>query len=200
MGETIAVEMSSVGTDEDRLIARCRTGDLAAFEEVYTRWERPIFRHAYCMLRDAPEIDPDDVKQETFLKAFRSFGGFDGRCALRTWLVSICANVCRDRLKQRSRRPEVPLDQDAIMQSGQCDPIAAMLADADHEMILEALSALPVHHRQLLLLREVEGLSYEEIRDVLHCSMASVKLRLFRARQQWSKQYRKMAGEGDTPC
>src|SRR5258708_2145704 len=105
MGDAIAGEMSGLAMREDGLVSRCRAGDLEAFEQVYARWERPILRHAYGMLQNAD--DADDVKQETFLRAFRSFSSFDGRCALHTWLFGICANLCKDRIKQRSRRPVV---------------------------------------------------------------------------------------------
>lgn len=195
---TAACEMFRTAEPDDGLVARCRNGDVEALEEVYARWERPIFRHAYGMMRNADEAD--DVKQETFVRAFRAIGGFDGRCVLHSWLFGICANICRDRLKQKQRRPTVSLDVAALIAcddgpSG--DPMRALMADSEHETILRAMAELPVAHRELLLLREVEGLSYEEIRDVLRCSLASVKLRLFRARQQWKKRYLALTAEGE---
>lgn len=197
--EAIAREMSSIGAQEDRLLARCRAGDVDAFGEVYARWERPLFRYAYWMMGDADEAD--DVKQETFLRAFRSFGSFDGRCAVHTWLFGICANICKDKMKQRSRRPEAPLTDAITMADGpEGDPMHTVMAGADQELILKALADLPPAQRELLLLREVEGLSYEEIRAVFRCSLASVKLRLFRARQQWRKRYKLICDEGEPSC
>jgi RNA polymerase sigma-70 factor, ECF subfamily len=194
----VARKMSSLGVHEDRLEARCRAGDLEAFEEVYTRWERPILRYAYGMLNCAD--DADDVKQETFLKAFRCIHSFDSRCAIHTWLFRICANLCKDRLKQRGRRPQVSLEQvssAAIPPGPDTDPLRRILADAEHDLVLRALQDLPTGHRELLLLREVQGMSYDEIKDVFGCSLASVKLRLFRARQQWRRRYHQLNGEGE---
>src|SRR5689334_23138732 len=99
MGNAVAREMATIRAEEDHLAAQCRRGDVEAFEEVYRRWERPIYRFAYGMLSNADEAD--DVKQETFLKAFRSFDRFDGRCAIHTWLFGICVNLCKDRAKAR---------------------------------------------------------------------------------------------------
>src|SRR5437660_7998669 len=88
---------------EDGLLARCRAGDLDAFGLIYDEHERHVFRFAYHVL--GKHDDADDVKQETFLRAYRALGNFRADCSLRTWLLRICANLCRDRIKSRDRHP-----------------------------------------------------------------------------------------------
>lgn len=198
--DAIARSMFPVEAREDQLAARCRSGDMEALEELYRRWDRPIFRYAYGMLAHVDEAD--DAKQETFLRAFRSVQSFDGRCALHTWLFGICSNVCKDRLKQRSRRPELSLERPGLAEGPLqvvSDPAGSVIAQAEFDLIMRALYDLPDAQREILLLREVEGLTYVEIRDVFRCSIASVKLRLFRARQQWRRRYQAimMSLEGD---
>jgi RNA polymerase sigma-70 factor, ECF subfamily len=198
MGNAVAREMATIKAQEDPLAARCRAGDLDAFEEVYRRWERPIYRYAWGVLADADEAD--DVKQETFLKAFRSFHAFDGRCAIHTWLFGICVNLCKDRIKRRSRRPEIEMDDETLANipgGPGSDPAHAIMAGNEQALVMKALAVLPEKQRELLLLREVQGLSYQEIQAVFRCSLASVKLRLFRARQQWRRSYQALCEEGD---
>lgn len=173
--------------DQD-LISRCQAGDLDAFGEIYARYERAVHRFAYHMLGD-PD-DADDVTQDAFMKAYRTLPGFRGECSLLTWLLKVTGNLCRDRHKMRARRGEIPLpaehqpDLPARGERGG-DPAALFERKDLHATLYRVLGGLPEAQRELIALRDLEGLSYQEIAEVLGCSAASVKLRLFRARRSF---------------
>src|SRR5258708_17763970 len=101
----LASSESGMQSAEESLLARCRTGSLEAFGELYARYEQAIYRHAYHLLGDAEEAH--DVRQETFLKAFAAIGSFRGEIGLKTWLLLICTNLCRYRQRTSQRRREV---------------------------------------------------------------------------------------------
>lgn len=171
--------------DQD-LISRCQRGDLDAFGQIYARYERVVYRYAYHMLGD-PD-DADDIKQDTFVKAYRTLPGFRGDCSLLTWLLKVAGNLCRDRHKTRIRRgetallPEIVADLPDSSDLG-ADPAMLLERKDLHQTLYRVLAGLPEGQKELIVLRDVQGLSYQEIADVLGCSVASVKLRLFRARR-----------------
>ena len=172
---------------EDHLVARCRAGDLDAFSQVYADHERHVFRYAYHLL--SHREDADDVKQETFLRAYKAMPGFRSECSLRTWLLRICANLCRDKIKSRERHKEVLYDPqttpEQIMDDGNAiDPHQAAERSQMTDTLMRALRGMPAGQREIIILRDVEDLSYDEIAEVIGCSRASVKLRLFRARRR----------------
>ncbi len=187
----LAAQEGNVRAPEDRLVERCRAGDVDAFSEVYTRYERQVFRYAYHLLghRD----DADDVKQETFLRAYRAFGSFRSDCSLNTWLLKICGNLCRDRMKMRSRRKEVLYDPQSpeagsYVDELTLDPYETVERSSEFELAALALRSMPEAQREIIVLYEVEQMSYQQIATVLNCSLASVKLRLFRARKRFRER------------
>ncbi len=180
-----------VQQDDWELITRCRQGDLEAFGQIYARYARPVYRYAYHMLGD-PD-DADDLKQDAFVKAQRTLAGFRGDCSLQTWLLKIVGNLCRDRLKSRLRRGEVAwkpeMENDLRdARDGGGDPAALVERKDLHATVYGVLIGLPPAQRELIVLRDIEGLSYQQIADVLGCSVASVKLRLFRARRGFKER------------
>jgi RNA polymerase sigma-70 factor (ECF subfamily) len=171
---------------DDQLVARCCAGDLDAFGQVYARYERQVYRYAYRLLGNREEAD--DVKQETFLRAYRAIPGFRNDSSLLTWLMRICGNLCRDRLKSSQNRREVLYDPQATPESphgnpAHTDPFAVIERAETTAIIRRALAGMPEKYREAVLLRDVENLSYEEIAGILGCSRPMVKLRLFRARR-----------------
>ena len=183
----LATYEATVFEPEDRLLNRCRAGDLDAFSEVYAQYERQVFRYAYHLLGHAD--DADDVKQETFLRAYRAISKFRSDCSLKTWLLRICTNLCRDRIKSKSRHKEVLYDPhdvpaDLFWDTDAIDPHEVAERSQMVAVVRSALKGMPEDQRNIIMLREVEDLSYEEIAEVIGCSRASVKLRLFRARQR----------------
>lgn len=183
---TLREQSSEPMTD---LAARCRAGDLGSFEQVYAQHERQVFRYAYHLL--GSREDADDIKQETFVRAYQALtggAGYKGEGSLTAWLLKICGNLCRDRLKSRRRHPETALDPNTaetwwMDTDTRSNPHDAMEQKQARDLLYGALRSLPEAHRDILVLRELEELRYEEIASVLGCSLASVKLRLFRARR-----------------
>jgi RNA polymerase sigma-70 factor (ECF subfamily) len=173
-------------------VARFQGGDESAFEPLVTRSEAEIFRLARRMLGDSE--DALDAAQETFLRAFRGLRSFRGEAAFRSWLIGIAINVCRNKrgsAAARASRLNVPLvDEDpetgAEIQRDLADPRpnpeAAAHGAEIQRALARALVALAAEHREILLLREMEGLEYDEIVRVLGCPLGTVKSRLCRAR------------------
>ncbi len=182
---------------DQELIARCQRGDLDAFGQIYARYERAVYRYVYHMLGD-PD-DADDVKQDTFVKAYRTLPGFRGDCSLLTWLLKVAGNLCRDRHKTRTRRGEMALLPEIAAELPDpgdlgADPAVLLERKDLHQTLYRVLAGLPDGQRELIVLRDVQGLSYQQIADVLGCSVASVKLRLFRARRGFRDRMESLLG------
>lgn len=182
-------EMSSNAVSEDaELVRRCREGDPEAFRTLVARYHPRIFNLIYSLVRDRDEAD--DLAQEVFIKAFRSLSGFKGQAQVYTWLYRIAVNRCLDWLKSRRRHPETSLDRVEVYRADGAVLRGSGATDAEMEQrelgrALEgALRELPPDYRVALTLREVDGLSYEEVADAMGCSVGTVKSRLFRARAQ----------------
>jgi RNA polymerase sigma-70 factor, ECF subfamily len=187
----LAPQQIAMGMPEDQLLARCRAGDREALTRVYEQYERPIFRVAYHILGDAE--DAHDVRQETFVSAFQSIGKFRGDASLQTWLLRICTNLCRKQLRSRDRHKNllmgVHADYDGLAPASQTtDPAAALDRSETLAAILCALRSLPEAQREIIVLREIEQLSYEEIAAVIGRSVQSVKVTLFRARKRFAER------------
>ena len=93
---------------EDQLVARCRQGDMEAFAQLYALYQQAVFTHAYYLIGSREEAQ--DVCQETFLRAYRALPNFRGGCSLKTWLLTICGNLCRDHLRTSRKRREINYD------------------------------------------------------------------------------------------
>jgi RNA polymerase sigma-70 factor (ECF subfamily) len=190
-----AVATSDHEVSERDLIQRSRAGDVEAFGQLYLSYEAIVYRHAYRLLENAD--DADDVRQETFVRAFQSLTKFRGDATLKTYLLAICGNLCRDRQRQRVRRPEreygltVPETLAGLTNGYDCDPAEGPLRHferaAASQRVQEALRRLPPPVREILLLRHVEDLGLDEIALILNCSRVSAPVRLFRARQQFKE-------------
>lgn len=139
-----------VAETERLLMAQCRAGDLDAFEQVYRQYTDVVFRHAFYLL--GHHEDADDIKQETFLRAFRALQGFRQDSSLLTWLLKICSNLCYDRLKRRQRQPEIAYNAESVQRYFRESPDAAnhlmdpqaVLDRADTlQLLLQALQNMP---------------------------------------------------------
>ncbi len=173
--------------EENTLVVRGRAGDREAFAEIYARHERVVFRYAYRML--GHREDAHDVRQETFLKAFGAIARFRGECCLQTWLLKICANLCRNHLRARLARPGSAFDPESEAEllrddRDNTDPYLVAARSQETEMVRMALRSLPPAQRELILLREYEELPCEEIAQILGCSVVTVRVKLFRARSR----------------
>jgi RNA polymerase sigma-70 factor (ECF subfamily) len=156
----------------------------ARFEQAALPHLDAAFNLARWLLRH--EQDAEDVVQEAFLRAFRAFDGFRGGDA-RAWLLAVVRNTCftyRKRLQKEGERL-TPFDEEAHgLPADACDPPTLLLRQADRQLLRQAVEELPVDYREVLVLRELEGLSYKEIAGVAGIPLGTVMSRLTRARQR----------------
>ena len=168
---------------EDELIQRSCQGDVASFNELVVIYQRSVFNLALRMLNDAQSAE--DATQEAFLSAWNHIRGFRGG-SFKAWLLSIVANCCRDELRRLKRRPVVPLgaleaDPDSLPASvGSVED--DLLSLELREEIYRGLASLLPEQRLVIVLSDIQGLSYEEIAQVTGCSLGTVKSRLSRGR------------------
>jgi RNA polymerase sigma-70 factor (ECF subfamily) len=174
--------------DEPDLVARSREGDLAAFNTLVERYQRPLYNLCLRMLA-SPE-GAEDAAQEAFIHAFRSIRTFRGG-SLKSWLFRIGANACYDEMRRRRARPAVSLDEPHGADERRLDVPDS--APAPHERaehrelaaaLQDALSRLPPDQRLAIVLADVQGLDYAEVAEVTACSLGTVKSRISRGRRQ----------------
>jgi len=168
--------------EEGDLILRSKEGDLDAFNQLVEKYQREVYNLARRMLGEAPAAE--DATQEAFISAFRGIGKFRGG-NFRAWLLSIVANACRDQMRFWRRRPTTSLD--ALVLEPEADRDAQSPEDYAlrrelGEKIANALATLPADQRLAVILYDIEGLSYEEIAQVMNSSLGTVRSRLSRAR------------------
>jgi RNA polymerase sigma-70 factor (ECF subfamily) len=177
--------------DERELVERARRGDSTAFSELVRRYQRKAYSVALGMLRDAD--DARDVSQDAFLKVHRSLSTFEGDAQFFTWLYRIVMNLCIDHLRKR-RGQRIEFDETVGQEGGDptgisphrigFDPQEALKNKELRRSLMEALQKLTPAHRAILIMREVDGLSYQEMADILGCSIGTVMSRLFHARKK----------------
>ena len=181
----LARESSSPGVDEALLTERARTGDLAAFNALVEMYQDVVYRLCLRMLASIPAAE--DVTQDVFLSAYRRIDSFRGG-VFRAWLLRIAANACTDELRRRRHRPQVSLDgagdDDSPLHlvDGSESPEESLLRRELRSHIQAGLMALPLDQRVVVVLCDVQGLTYEEISEVLNVSLGTVKSRLSRGR------------------
>ena len=172
------------------VIRRVLDGDANAFEAIVREYERNVYNIALRM--SGEREDALDISQEAFLKAYQSLSSFRLDSRFSVWLYRIVSNLCLDQLRRRQRRPEQSLtvenDEGEEAQQDVPDenfsPEALLERKLTREAVRRGLDALPDEQRQILLLRELEGMSYEEIGQALSLEPGTVKSRIFRARKR----------------
>ena len=184
-------------TDRDadtELVARARAGERAAFDLLVERYQGRLLRLARRLLRDQAEAE--DVVQETFLKAYRALPRFRGEAAFYTWLYRIAINAARNAIMNRGRRGGVPpaaaapavAPEDALAEIA--TPESMLLSKQVMQAVDAAMDALPLELRTAIVLREIEGLSYEEIAQIMQSPLGTVRSRIFRAREAIARRLR----------
>jgi RNA polymerase sigma-70 factor (ECF subfamily) len=176
------------GEDDAALARQAAEGDLAAFEAIVRKYRKDVFGLAYHFTRNRE--DAWDLAQETFVKAHKGLRRFRGDASLRTWLLRVTANHCRDFLKRR-RLKTIPLEDvgDGMARTSRT-PAEAARARELGEAVHAALDTLPFKHRNAFVLREFEGLSYAEMAEVMGCSPGTVMSRLHYAREKMRERLR----------
>jgi RNA polymerase sigma-70 factor, ECF subfamily len=180
-------------TDRDidqQLVERVQRGDKAAFDLLVSKYQRKIFRLLSRLIRDQAEIE--DVAQEAFIKAYRALPNFRGDSAFYTWLYRIAINTAKNHLVSRGRRAPTTTEAD-IEEAETFDdgdhlrdlntPESMLLTKQVGEAVNRAIDQLPEDLRTAIVLREIEGLSYEEIAESMNCPIGTVRSRIFRARE-----------------
>ena len=191
---------------EDRaLVKAAQRGDEQAFRKLVERYQRRVVQLALGMTKDPDEAM--DIAQETFVKVHRYLPSFKGDSSFFTWTYRIAMNLCLDAQRRRGRLDRVDLEQgDEAEIEAAMDPPSSALSGPQRqtlnaelrEKIEDALSSLSENHRAILLLREIEGLSYEELAKVLGIRKGTVMSRLFHARLKMQNKLREYLGE-DAP-
>ncbi len=175
---------------EKHCIERVLKGDANAFEHLVHAYEKTVYNLALRTLGNRE--DAEDVTQEAFLKAYRSLDSFRGDSKFSVWLYRIVSNLCLDLLRSRQRKPVQSLTvEDDDGEIGELEisdehfsPEKLLDRKLTRESVQRGLSALPDDARQILLLRELQGMSYEEIGQALDLEPGTVKSRIFRARKR----------------
>ncbi|MCR2746911.1 RNA polymerase sigma factor RpoE [Limnobacter parvus] len=177
--------------DEDLLIVqRVQAGDKLAFNLLVNKYHRRVGRLLTRMVRNQEDIE--DVVQETFIKAYRAIGNFRGDSAFYTWIYRIAINTAKNLLVTQGRRPSTlkePNDgdnetfEDNAALSNIDTPESLYQTKQIGEAVNEAMAALPEELRSAIVMREIDGLSYEEIAAAMDCPIGTVRSRIFRARE-----------------
>lgn len=174
---------------ENEIIRSVLRGNVNDFEKLVTAYEKNVYNIALRMVGD-PE-DAADMTQETFIKAYRALSSFRGDSKFSSWLYRIASNVCLDFLRSRSRHPQVSLstvDEDDRatfeLPDMRQNPEEQLMKKLGMESVRRGLEQLPEQQRQILVLRELGGLSYAELAQTLGLEEGTVKSRIFRARKR----------------
>ena len=168
--------------EEDELIRRVKEGDLDSFNQLVETYQRAVYNLCLRMLGNAPAAE--DATQDAFISAFRGINKLRGG-NFKAWLFRIAANACRDQLRSLRRRPSTSLDDAPLeFKSDQPSPEDYAMRQELGEEIKKAFITLPPDQRLAVILRDIEGLNYEEIAQVTGSSMGTVKSRINRGRKR----------------
>lgn len=203
-------QTSAEAREVDRLLVdRARAGDQAAFRELFDRYHRRAYSLAYGMVRNAD--DALDIVQDGFIKAHRYLDRFEGTSSFYTWFYRIVMNLAIDHIRKRKRARHLDFN-DAIHHDGDTEvgedsllprilgqnPGKSLARKEIREQVAAALAELSENHRAVLVMREFEGLSYQEMADVMDCSKGTIMSRLFHARKNMQRRLLEyMGGEKD---
>ena len=185
--------MAERGVDE-KLVRRVQRGDKTAFDLLVHKYQHKVAKLISRYVRDRREVE--DVTQEAFIKAYRALGGFRGDSAFYTWLYRIAVNTAKNYLESLGRRPpasDVEMDNvefaagaDGLQE--QATPERQVLTNEIALTVNRVIEGLPEDLRTAITLREIEGMSYEEIAEVMDCPIGTVRSRIFRAREAIDKE------------
>lgn len=178
--------------DDSELISKSKLGDTDAFGQLVDRYQQKVYNIAFRMTNS--HEDALDLAQESFLRIYRAIASYKGESAFSTWVFRIASNVCLDEMRKKKRQPRIALSTDSLVAGEEGDyaiefasgeasnPEQHLLQGEMRREITQALNTLSEEHRVVLVLRDIEGYSYEEIADMLGVNIGTIKSRLNRAR------------------
>ncbi len=176
-------------TMEKHLVKMSKKGDVSAFEQLISSYEKRAYNIAYRMLNN--EEDAKDATQEAFIKIYKSIKGFREESSFSTWLYRIVTNTCLDELRKQKRNETVPLevsiehDKGTIRFEQGVDKVSPEdIYDRlmERQIVLDTINSLKEDYKAVIILRDLQGFSYEEIASILGCSLGTIKSRINRAR------------------
>ncbi len=181
---------------DQKLVVRVQKGDKTAFDLLVRKYQHKIAKLISRYVRDRREVE--DVTQEALIKAYRAIGGFRGESAFYTWLYRIAVNTAKNYLESQGRRPpgsDMEIESAELIEGGeglrdQATPERQMLTNEIATTVHRVLELLPPDLRTAITLREIEGMSYEEIAEVMDCPIGTVRSRIFRARAAIDQELR----------
>ncbi|WP_010252495.1 RNA polymerase sigma factor [Acetivibrio cellulolyticus] len=179
---------------ERNLVEKSKSGDVEAFEQLIESCQKKVFNIAYRMIGNYD--DANELAQEVFIKAFRSIKKFKGDSLFSTWIYKVTANVCLDEIRRRKKKMVVSLDEEIEYSDGEVKrqiadnaPTPDIAAETNEvkNAVNKSIQELPEDYKSIIILRDIQGFSYEEISKIFNCPEGTVKSRINRARQALKK-------------
>lgn len=176
---------------EKTLLNKAKQGNIIAFEKLIISHEKTVYNIAYRMFNN--EEDAKDIAQEVFIKIYKNLNKFDGNCKISTWIHRITVNTCIDELRKRKGKETSSIDSLIDLDDGEVqkqytdnsfNPEQSLINKEDIEDLKNAINLLSENHKALIVLRDIQGLSYNEIAEITQISLGTIKSRISRARIQ----------------
>ncbi|MEG6611909.1 sigma-70 family RNA polymerase sigma factor [Pseudoclostridium thermosuccinogenes] len=180
----------TVSDREKDLLKKARNGDIEAFEQLIEDYQKRVFNIALRMIGNYD--DANELAQEVFIRIFKSIKDFKEESSLSTWIYRITTNVCLDEIRKRKNKNVVSLDEEVKLEEGDLQrqvedtrPTPDVIAEKNEvrKLVKDAIMSLPEEQRTVIILRDIQGFSYEEIAKIMKCPEGTVKSRINRSRQ-----------------
>jgi RNA polymerase sigma-70 factor (ECF subfamily) len=190
---------TKIDSDSDEsLVKRARDGDYAAFEQLFDRHRLMVYRFSYQMTHKRD--DAEDLVQEAFVRAYQNLHRYRDEAKFTTWLLRIVSNLGTDQARMSTRRNNLEQKEaqgalDWMTVGNFENPIANLEQESRQNILRKAILALPDHHRQMIIMRDLEEKEYDEIAEICNCSVGGAKLRVLRARRALRDRVAPMLGE-----
>jgi RNA polymerase sigma-70 factor (ECF subfamily) len=171
---------------DEALVSRAKEGEYRAFETLFERHRELVYRFAFQMARKRD--DAEDIVQEVFVRAYQNLPRYRDEAKFTTWLLRIATNLGTDRARMHQRRNNLEQQEAGgaltwMTESSAEDPVENLERERRKQAVHNAIAALPEHHRKVIVMRDIEEMEYQDMSDVLGCSVGGAKLRVLRARR-----------------
>ena len=191
-----------MGPTDEELVAAFQDGDTSAFDQLVRRWDRRVHGAIYRVV--GADEDVRDLCQEAFLKAYRGLGSFKREARFSSWLYQIAINVCRDRMRRRKGKVAVSLDEledsaDARLRAHAPSPLELVERRDMRRLVERAMDGLTADEREVIVLKEYQGLTFPEIAEALAIPQSTVKTRLYRGLSQLRHRLEREGVRGAAP-